>query len=49
MPKKSSVGLQARQARLDEQEARRRSQAQERSDATQEIMNDIRSQLDEDD
>ncbi len=48
-PKKSSVDLQARQARRAEQEARRRSHAQERSDATQEIMNDIRSQLDEDD
>jgi len=48
-PKKSSVDLQARQALLAEQEARRRSQAQERSDATQEIMKDIRSQLDEDD
>ncbi len=48
-PKKGSVGLQAREARLAEQEARRQSQAQERSDATQEIMNDIRSQLDKDD
>ena len=48
-PKKSSVDLQAREARLAEQESRRRSQAKERSDATQEIMNDIRSQLDEDD
>jgi hypothetical protein len=43
------VDRQARAARLADQEARRRSQAKERSDATQEIMNDIRSQLDEDD
>jgi CBS domain-containing protein len=48
-PKKSSVDRQAREARLANQEARRRSQAKERSDATQEIMNDIRSQLNEDD
>ena len=48
-PKKSSVDRQARAARLADQEARRRSQAKQRSEATQEIMNDIRSQLDEDD
>ncbi len=48
-PKKSSVDRQARATRLADQEARRRSQAKQRSDATQEIMNDIRSQLDEDD
>ncbi len=48
-PKKGSVGLQAREARLAEQETRRRSQAKDRSDATRDIMNDIRSQLDEDD
>jgi hypothetical protein len=48
-PKKNSVDRQARAARLAEQESRRLSQAKERSDATQEIMNDIRSQLDEDD
>lgn len=48
-PKKSSVDQQARAARLADQESRRRSQAKERSEATQEIMNDIRSQLDEDD
>ena len=48
-PKKSSVDRQARESRLADQEARRRSQAKERSEATQEIMNDIRSQLNEDD
>jgi acetoin utilization protein AcuB len=48
-PKKSSVDLRAREARLAEQEAQRRSHAKERADATQEIMNDIRSQLDSDD
>ncbi len=48
-PKKSSVDLQAREARLAEQEVRRLSQAKERADATQEIMKDIQSQLDEDD
>ena len=48
-PKKGSVDRQARAARLADQEARRRSQAKQRSEATQEIMNDIRSQLDEDD
>jgi len=48
-PKKSPVDRQARAARLADQEARRQSQAKQRSEATQEIMNDIRSQLDEDD
>ncbi len=48
-PEKSSVDLRAREARLAEQEARRRDHAKERADATQEIMNDIRSQLDSDD
>ena len=48
-PKSSSVDLRAREARLAEQEARRRNHAKERADATQEIMNDIRSQLDSDD
>ena len=48
-PKKRPVDLRAREARLAEQEARRWSEAKARSDATQEIMNDIRSQLDEDD
>ena len=49
IPEKDSVDLRARAARLAEQESRRLSQAKERSDATQEIMKDILSQLDEDD
>ena len=48
-PNKSSADLQARDVRLAEQEARRRSHAKERADATQQIMRDIRSQLDSDD
>jgi len=48
-PKTSSVDLRARAARIAEQEARRRALEKERNDATQEIMNDIKSQLDEDD
>ena len=49
MPKKSSVVLRAREARLAEQDARRRAHAKERADATQQIMDDIQSQLDRDD
>ncbi len=48
-PKKRSVDLRARETRLAEQEARRRAHAKERSDATQQIMDDIQSQLDKDD
>ncbi len=48
-PKNSSVELQARETRLADQEARRRNHAKERADATQQIMSDIRSQLDSDD
>ncbi|GMQ74959.1 MAG: hypothetical protein BMS9Abin01_0202 [Gammaproteobacteria bacterium] len=48
-PKKSSMDLRAREARLAEQAAQRRNHAKERADATQNIMNDIRSQLDSDD
>lgn len=48
-PKTSTVDLRAREARIEEQETRRRAREKERADATQEIMNDIRSQLDEDD
>jgi len=41
------VDLSARKARLAEQDAYREARAKERADATQEIMNDIRSQLDD--
>jgi len=44
----SSVDQRAREARIAEQEARRRAEEKERADATQQIMNDIRSQLDDD-
>jgi len=47
-PTVRAVDLSAREARVAEQEARRRAQAKEKADATQEIMNDIRSQLDDD-
>ena len=47
-PKVNTVDLQAREARIAEQEARRRASEKKRNDATQQIMNDIRSQLDED-
>jgi acetoin utilization protein AcuB len=48
-PKASKVDLRARKARLAEQEARRSAREKERADAARQIMNDIRSQLDEDD
>lgn len=48
-PKASTVDLRAREARIAEQEARRRAHEKDRADATQEIMRDIKSQLDEDD
>lgn len=41
----SSVDLRAREARIAEQEARRKAFEKERDDATQQIMDDIRSQL----
>ena len=47
-PTVRAVDLSAREARVAEQEARRRAEAKEKADATQEIMNDIRSQLDDD-
>lgn len=47
-PKASPVDLRAREARIAEQEARRRAREKEQNDATQEIMNDIRSQLNDD-
>ena len=46
-PTERAVDLSAREARIAEQEARREAREKERADATQEIMNDIRSQLDE--
>lgn len=48
-PKASTVDLRAREARIAEQEARRRAREKELADQTQEIMNDIRSQLKDDD
>ena len=45
----SSVDLRAREARIAEQEARRRAHEKERDDATQQIMDDIRAQLEQDD
>ncbi|NIM27912.1 MAG: CBS domain-containing protein [Gammaproteobacteria bacterium] len=48
-PTVSKVDVRARQARIAEQEARRRAREKERAEATQEIMNDIRSQLNDDD
>lgn len=44
----SKVDLRAREARLAEQEARRRALEKERADAAKQIMDDIRSQLDDD-
>jgi acetoin utilization protein AcuB len=46
-PTVKTVDLRAREARIAEQEARRRTHEKERADKTQEIMNDIRSQLDD--
>ena len=49
-PKKvTTVDLRAREARLAEQEARRRAMEKERADVTREIWDDVRSQLDDDD
>lgn len=48
-PKVSTVDLRAREARLAEQESRRSAREKERADAARQIMDDIRSQLDEDD
>jgi acetoin utilization protein AcuB len=48
-PTVNTVDLRAREARIAEQEARRRAREKERADKTQEIMNDIRSQLNDDD
>ena len=47
-PKVSTIDVRAREARIAEQEARRRAREKERNEATQEIMNDIRAQLDDD-
>lgn len=47
-PKASKVDLRAREARLAEQEARRHAREKERADAARQIMDDIRSQLDDD-
>ena len=47
--KVTTVDLRAREARIAEQEARRRAREKERAEATQQIMRDIRAQLDEDD
>lgn len=47
--KVETVDLRAREARLAEQAARRRAREKERAEATQQIMNDIRAQLEEDD
>jgi len=48
-PKVSTVDVRAREARLAEQESRRSAREKERADAARQIMDDIRSQLDEDD
>lgn len=48
-PTVNTVDLRARTARLAEQEARRRAREKERSDAARQIMDDIRSQLEDDD
>ena len=42
-----SIDLRAREARIAEQEARRKAMEKERDDATQQIMDDIRSQLED--
>lgn len=47
-PTASTVDLRAREARLAEQEARRKAMEKERADAERRIMDDIRSQLDDD-
>lgn len=47
-PKVSTVDVRAREARLAEQEARRRAREKERADAARQIMDDIRAQLDDD-
>jgi CBS domain-containing protein len=47
-PKVRTTDVRARQARIAEQEARRKAREKERNDATQEIMNEIRSQVDDD-
>ena len=44
----STVDQRAREARIAEQEARRRAQEKERDDANRQIMDDIRAQLDDD-
>lgn len=46
---RDSVDLRAREARLAEQESRRSAREKERADAAKQIMDDIRSQLDQDD
>ena len=46
--KETTVDLRARSARIAEQESRRRAQEKERADATKQIMDEIRSQLDDD-
>ena len=48
-PKVATVDLRARAARLAEQEALRSAREKERTDAAKQIMDDIRSQLDDDD
>jgi len=48
-PVVKSVDLRAREARLAEQEARRRAREKERQEAERQIMNDIRSQLNDED
>lgn len=47
-PTVKTVDLRAREARLAEQEARRKAMEKERADAERRIMDDIRSQLDDD-
>lgn len=44
----SQVDLRAREARLAEQETRRRTREKERADAARQIMDEIRAQLDDD-
>lgn len=47
-PKTSTVDLRAREARLAEQEARRRAREKERADAARRMLEDIRAQLKDD-
>jgi len=47
-PVVKTVDLRAREARLAEQEARRRAREKERADAARQIMDDIRGQLEDD-